>query len=71
MCLKPRIVNVNDVKKAVKELCIKACIELTDDLKEAFKRNLLQEKPYLISFWRMLKLQKKNLYLYARIQGSL
>jgi len=38
MCLKPRIVNVNDVKKAVKELCIKACIELTDDLKEAFKK---------------------------------
>jgi fumarate hydratase subunit alpha len=38
-----RIVDVNNVKSVVKDLCIRACTELNDDLEEAFKR-LKQEE---------------------------
>ena len=40
---KKRIIDVDQVKNAVKDLCIKACTELNDDLEEAFKK-LKQEE---------------------------
>lgn len=39
-----RSIDVNEVKDAVKELCIKACTELNDDVKEAFEDSLKKEE---------------------------